>query len=193
MIEQPPIATGPALRALGRCAARTAVLVAGRRLHQPARHVGRRLRFADGTTAVVYRETVVDRRPTVDPAVLVVGFKLRRISRERAHALFRRESLLNTLLFAGFAGFVSKLWCRHDEHGLYRGVYEWDGPSLAVAYVRALSWVLRLVSVPGSIRYAVLPGLRRDRLLADPALARTVAPAGEGEWWRLAEAEVPVG
>jgi hypothetical protein len=29
--------------------------------------------------------------------------------------LFRAESLLNTPLFVGFPGFVSKLWLAHDE------------------------------------------------------------------------------
>ena len=193
MIEQPTLRAGPALRALLRCGLRTGVLIAGRRLHQPVTHVGRRLHFADGSTSVVYRETVVERRPTVDPAVLVVGFKLRWIASESAHTLFRLESELNTVLFAGFPGLVSKLWCRHDARGLYRGLYEWDGPSLAHAYVQALSWVLKLVSVPGSVHYAVLPGLRRDELLADPGLGRTVAPEGDGEWWRLVGAEVPVG
>jgi hypothetical protein len=169
------------VNALTRCAVRTAVLLAGRRLHQPAGHVGQRLRFADGTTGVVYRETVLDRTPASAPTALVVGFRLRGIHREWAHALFRAESVFNTLLFAGFAGFVSKLWCRHDERGLYRGVYEWDDPALAEAYVGALWWVLALVSVRGSIHYTVLPGLHRDELLEHPA---RLAENGAGQWWR---------
>src|SRR5688572_5354701 len=52
------------------------------------------------------------------------------------HALFRWESLLNTPLFVGFAGFVSKLWLAHDEDGVYRGFYEWDGPARAEYYAR---------------------------------------------------------
>lgn len=69
-------------------------------------------------------------------------------------------------MFAGFPGFVSKLWVAHDEHEVYRGVYEWDGPERAEAYVRALWWLLAPVSVRGSIRHRVLPGLRRDQWLA---------------------------
>ena len=38
----------------------------------------------------------------------------------------------------------------------------------AVAYVRALWWVLRLVSDRGSIRYAVVSGVLRDDALTDP-------------------------
>jgi hypothetical protein len=45
--------------------------------------------------------------------------------------------------------------------------------------------VLALVSVPGSIHYIVLPGLRRDEVLARPqALAGTAAETAD--WWRLA-------
>ncbi|GEL18863.1 hypothetical protein [Pseudonocardia asaccharolytica] len=181
MATQAPAPVGTALRALVRCVVATAVLLARRRVHLPARYVGRRLRFADGTSAVVYRETVVDRGETVEPCVLVVSFRLRGI-RGRGHAAFRRESLFNTPLFVGFAGFVSKLWLAHDDHGDYRGLYEWDGPGAAVAYVRALWRVLALVSVPGSIRYTVVPGLRRADLLDDPqAIAGPAAPG----WSRL--------
>ena len=84
------------------------------------------------------------------------------------HALFRRESLLNTPLFVGFPGFVSKLWCAHDERGIYRGLYDWDGPAAAEHYARSLRWVLAPVCVPGSVHHRVLPGVRRDGLLADP-------------------------
>jgi hypothetical protein len=129
----------------------------------------------------VYRETVIDQPSLSEPAVLVVGFRLRAV-RGRGHELFRRESLLNTPLFVGFPGFVSKLWLANDEHGIYRGLYQWDGAQQAEDYARALWRVLALVSVPGSIRYHVLPGLRRDDLLGKPWLA----PADEADaWWRL--------
>jgi hypothetical protein len=88
--------------------------------------------------------------------------------------------LLNTPLFVGFPGFVSKLWLADDERGRYRGVYEWDGPRRADHYARALWRVLALVSVPGSIHYIVLPGLRRDELLATP---QVLAGAADGAWW----------
>ena len=168
--ERPPLAHGAALRALIGCAARTARLLRRRRMHLPARHVGTRLRFADGTSARVYRETVADRGATLDPCVLVVEFRLR-VVRGWGHSAFRAESLLNTPLFAGFPGFASKLWLADDERGRYRGVYEWDDPRLAENYARALWRVLALVSVPGSIHYVVLPGLRRDAVL-EPLVAR---------------------
>jgi len=145
-----------------------------------------RLRFADGTSARVYRETMVDRGATKNPCVLVVEFRLRAV-RGRGHAAFRWESLLNTPLFVGFPGFVSKLWLADDERGRYRGLYEWDGPQRAGDYARALWRVLALVSVPGSIHYVVLPGMHRDELLARPQVLADVAAADPAAWWRPAE------
>jgi len=164
--------------------ANTGRLLWQRRMHLPRERVGMRLRFADGTSGRVYRETAVDRGPTLDPCVLVVEFRLRAV-RGRGHAAFRLESMLNTPLFAGFPGFVSKLWLADDEHGRYRGVYEWDGPQLAEDYARALWRVLALVSVGGSVHYVVLPGLRRDSLLDRQAL-ESGAGDSVAAWWRLA-------
>lgn len=184
--ERPPLAYPAAARALARCFASTTRLLWQRRMHLPRGRSGVRLRFADGTSGRVYRETVVDRGPTLDPCVLVVEFRLRAV-RGRGHAAFRLESMLNTPLFAGFPGFVSKLWLAHDERGRYRGVYEWDGPRLAENYARALWRVLALVSVRGSIHYVVLPGLRRDELLESPP-APAGAAADTAAWWRLTRA-----
>jgi hypothetical protein len=182
--ERPPLAYPAALRALAGCFASTVRLLRQRRMHLPRDRTGMRLCFADGTSGRVYRETVVDRGPTLNPCVLIVEFRLRTV-RGRGHAAFRLESLLNTPLFAGFPGFVSKLWLAHDERGRYRGVYEWDGPQLAENYARALWRVLALVSVPGSVHYVVLPGLRRDVLLERPHVLASAAPEAAA-WWRLA-------
>jgi hypothetical protein len=181
--EERPMALRCATRALICCAWRALVLLTRRCIRQPATNVGRLLSFADGTSSEVYRETVIERDAPAAPAVLVVCFRLRRIRGEWAHRLFRVESELNTVLFAGFPGLVSKLWLRHDQHGMYRGIYQWDGADRGVAYVRALWWVLALVSEPGTIHYAVLPGLVRDQVLNDPSLVDTVA-AAPGGWWR---------
>ena len=199
--EKPPLKVGPAVRALAGCVARTALLLAERRIHLPRENTGRLLSFGDGSRAVVYRETVVDRGVTHDPAVLVVGFRLR-VLRGRAHRWFRVQSILNTPLFVGFPGYVSKLWMTHDEHGVYRGIYEWDGPDRAETYARTLRRVLALGSVPGSIHYRVLTGVHRDELLADPAAylpgtgpavdgppaVTVIGPAG---WWRPARPMQP--
>jgi hypothetical protein len=184
--ERPPLAYPAALGALASCFAGTTRLLWQRRMHLPKSRVGMRLSFADGTSARVYRETAVDRGPALDPCVLIVEFRLRAV-RGRGHAAFRAESMLNTPLFAGFPGFVSKLWLADDELGRYRGVYEWDGWRLAENYARALWRVLALVSVRGSIHYVVLPGLRRDVLLGRPDV-RPGAAADVPAWWRVAQA-----
>jgi hypothetical protein len=179
--NQTPLPVTTAWRSVARCVVASARLLAERQVRLPRTYVGQRLRFADGTSSRVYRETVVRRPPPSDPAVLVVAFRLRYV-RGRGHQLFRRESLLNTPLFVGFPGFMSKLWLAHDEHAVYRGLYQWDGAQQAEHYARALWRVLALVSVRGSIRYRVLPGLLRDDLLSNPELATTNET---GAWWRL--------
>ena len=83
--ERPPLAYPAALRALAGCVAGTARLLRQRQLHLPKERVGMRLRFADGTSARVYRETAVDRGATLDPCVLAVEFRLRAV-RGRGHA-----------------------------------------------------------------------------------------------------------
>src|SRR5579862_9575211 len=82
----------PLLRAahsIGACAVRTLSLIARRRLHQPVENAGRMIRFADGSQAAVYRETVVSGTEPAAPVVLVVGFRLRHVRRAWAHRVFR--------------------------------------------------------------------------------------------------------
>jgi hypothetical protein len=162
------------------------VMLARDELRWPHQNVGRTLQFADGTRARVYRETVVPGAPR-DPCFLAVSFRLKAI-RGRGHAWFRAESILNTPLFVGFPGFASKLWLAHDSHGIYRGLYEWDGADRAEHYARSLWRVLELGCEEGSIGFRVFPGLRRDEVLAEPALLDRQAPADQRDWWRLAVA-----
>jgi hypothetical protein len=187
VIDQTPLPRARAASAVARCIVKTALLLAQRRVHIPRRYVGLRLRFSDGTSARVYRETVVDRTDPSNPCVLVVVFRLRLV-RGWGHAVFRWLSMLNTPLFVGFPGYVSKFWLANDDHGFYRGLYEWDDPVSAEAYARALWRVLALVSVPGSIHYHVAPGLRRDEVLKDPKLLAESSPGETRGWWRLIEA-----
>jgi hypothetical protein len=181
-VVQAPLPVGKALGAIARSIAVTAGLLARGAVHLPRTHVGRRLTFADGTSARIYRETVVDRGPTADPCVLVVEFRLRGV-RGRGHRIFQAGSLLNTPLFVGFPGFVSKWWLAHDDNGAYRGLYEWDGPGRADSYARALWWVLALVSVRGSIQWTALPGLRRDAVANEPRVLDRGAAVDTTGWW----------
>jgi hypothetical protein len=79
------------------------------------------------------------------------------------------------------------------RNGVYRGVYQWSDWKRADGYVRALWWVLAVVSVRGSIRYVVIPGLRRDDMLADPAILEGIAANQERAWWRIIAVESPKG
>jgi hypothetical protein len=183
MHDQRPLPYGVAARGVMRCVVVSARLLAARQVHLPRSHLGMKLRFADGTTGRVYRETVVDRDEINESCVLVVSFRLRFV-RGVGHALFRLESWLNTPLFVGFPGLVSKLWLAHDQSGRYRGVYEWDGAQRAEYYARCLWRVLALVSVGDSIGYAIVPGLTRDDVLAHP-VRLTGAADKWPDWARL--------
>ena len=182
-MSQTPLPRTTAWRGVARCVTTSLAMLGRREVHQPRGNVGRLIRFADGTAGRVYRETVVDRTPS-DPCFLVVSFRLRWVH-GRGHTWFRRESILNTPLFVGFPGFVSKLWLAHDRHGTYRGLYEWDGSVRAERYARSLWRVLELVSVEGTIDYRVLPGLRRDHVLAEQGVLDRYAPAEQEAWWRV--------
>ncbi|NMN93957.1 hypothetical protein [Antrihabitans stalactiti] len=185
MSETDTVSTRSAWRAVGRSMVRFVALAASGWIHQPRERVGERLAFANGTSAVIYRETVVDTVGHDVPAVLVVEFRLRAVH-GWLHWLFRLESILNTPLFVGFPGFASKLWLAHDEHEVYRGIYEWDGAERAVSYAEALSKILALVCVPGSVEFHVLPDHERDAWLSD----RKGLPANEYHepraWWLVA-------
>jgi hypothetical protein len=156
-------------------------LLAAGQLSQPTTHLARPLRFADGTTSYVFRETVADGVSTADPTVLVVRFSLRMVGTSPWwHAAFRRECVLHTPLFAGFPGFRSKLWLTDLQTGVYRGMYEWDGAGLAADYAETLARLLRIVSVRRSVRHHIVAGVRRDALLRDT----TLVTDGPG-WSRL--------
>lgn len=182
-MSQGPLSRATAWRAVGRCFMRSLQLLARRDLHWPRDNVGRVIWFANGSHARVFRETVLTGAPS-DPCFLVVAFRLR-LLRGRAHAWFRAESILNTPLFVGFPGFASKLWLAHDGHGIYRGLYEWDGADRAEQYARSLWRVLELGCEEGSIDFRVFPGLRRDAVLDDPSLLDGQADHEPQAWWRV--------
>jgi hypothetical protein len=148
----------------------------------PSTEVGTDIHFADGTKATVFRVTTQEHLTREEPVLLVVEFRLRGVRREWQHAIFRVESWLNTALFAGFPGFVSKRWLDHDDLGRYRGVYQWDGQGNAEAYVASLWWVLAIVAVRDSIHSIIVPGVVTEDVLADPSVLH--APTHSADWWR---------
>jgi hypothetical protein len=178
---------GPAA-AFARSAVATGRLLAAGRLASPRTYLDRRLGFADGTTSLVFRETAVRGRDPRDPAVLVVQFRLRAFGHRRwLHALFRRECILHTPLFAGFPGFQTKLWISDTTTGVYRGLYEWAGPQRAVDYAHTLVRLLTPLSTHGSVRYHVIPGIRRQDLFDASGLPVAGQEQAADAWWRPAE------
>ena len=80
---------------------------------------------------------------TTPQVMLAVRFRLRFIGSSRlGHALFRFESLFNTLLFAAHRGFHSKLWLTDPTTDYYRGIYEWEDEESAIEYAETLRIVL---------------------------------------------------
>ena len=163
-------------------------LIARMQLRSPKEYVGTHLHFRDGTTSLVFRETVRSAR-TLDPALLVIQFRLAVLGSNRwAHAAFRRECVLHTPLFAGFPGFRSKLWADDVATGIYRGVYEWDGAEAARAYATRMVGLLAPFSNADTARFHVLGGLRRETLLRNP---QAVPADGAGGWWQLEQPVQP--
>ena len=174
--------------AFARSAVATGRLLATGRLASPRTYLHKRFGCADGTTSLVFRETAIRDGDPRDPVVLVVQFRLRALGRSRLlHALFRRECILHTPLFAGFPGFRSKLWAADTASGVYRGLYEWDGAEQAADYANHLVRLLNPFSIQGSVRYHVLPGCRREDFLRDPELVAAGRGQGVHDWWRLTE------
>ena len=149
---------GGLLVAVVRCATRTVVLLARRQLHIDRSSNGATVAIADGRAFTVFRDTSCDVDWAEDEVRLLVWFHLRGTSptsRRRAWA-FERESILNTLLYAGFAGYRRKLWMVDRSTGDYAGLYAWCGRAAAEAYARYITAVLRPLSVRGSVGFTIL-------------------------------------
>ena len=187
----PSVGAGEVLTAVTASAARTAHLLATRRLRQPDDLVGTRLPFRDGTRSMIFRTTERDPRVGTEPSVLQVQFRLRWIGeRPSLHRVFVATCIVNTPLFAGFPGFVRKLWMVDPRTFVYRGLYDWDGADRARWYADRLWRVLALVAVPGSIDYVVLPGLGHDHVQRDGSRLQRQAPGAQDDaparGWELA-------
>ena len=70
--------------------------------------------------------------------------------------LFERLCIVNTLLFAGFDGYLVKLWMVDPATSDYAGLYTWESAGAADRYGSYITAILRPFSRPGSVGYAVL-------------------------------------
>lgn len=90
MVNQSPVPVIDAVVAVCRCACVTVRLLVQRRIRLRDGRLGEVVRFADGTSSRIYRETVLEGVTVKDPCALVVEFRLRGV-KGRGHALFRWE------------------------------------------------------------------------------------------------------
>ena len=171
-----------------RCAISTLALIALRKLAQPEDLAGSFIEFADGSVSKIYRETSMRDVATTPQVMLAVRFRLRFIGSSRfLHALFRFESLFNTLLFAAHRGFHSKLWLTDAATDCYRGIYEWEDNASALEYVETLRIVLAPWVQRGSFAYRILNGVSRSDFL-EGRLPIADAVTDDDRWWQPARA-----
>ena len=139
------------------CAGRVAQLLARRRLHLSRRRIGETVETPDGRRFTVFRESSSSEPGDGQLVTLAVWFHLRGMPAGapiRAF-LFERESILNTILFAGFQGYRTKLWAVDHQSNDYAGLYTWCGREAAEHYARYITAVLRPLSVSGSVGYVL--------------------------------------
>jgi hypothetical protein len=143
------------LRGAAGSALRTLRLLTRGRLHVDRAQVGRRVETEQGAFTV-FRATSCD--GTVPGTVtLFVWFHLRGIAAGARwrRAAFERLSILNTPLFAGFAGYLVKLWMVDPASADYAGLYSWTTRADAERYGQYITSLLAPLSTPGSVGFSV--------------------------------------
>ncbi len=152
------------------------LLISGR-IHQPRQHVGDQLTFANGASARVFRETVVDQRRSVAPTVLIFEYRLR-AAHDWVQQMYLRASVLITPFVVGVPGFVSKMWLTFDENAAYCSIYEWDSAGHAESSAQAIRRILPLIAPPDSIGYHVISDTTRAQYLAQSGEIANAMPPG---------------
>jgi hypothetical protein len=148
-----------------RCAGRVVRLLWARRLHIDSTWMTSAARLPDGREFSVFRQTTCDGEVPGGDVTLAVWFHLRYLppgARFRRW-LFERESILNTILYAGAPGYRIKLWMVDPATCDYAGLYAWHGAEAAERYGRYICTILRPLSEPGSVGFELIG----DRTLAD--------------------------
>jgi hypothetical protein len=185
------------VRAELRCVLSTLALLMRGQIRMPRGMVGREIVFADGSRSRIYRETSMRDVGSSPEVMLAVRFRLRLIGSSRVgHALFRFESLFNTLLFAAHRGFHTKLWLTDRSTNYYRGIYEWQDADSAAEYAEVLRVVLSPWAVSGSFGYRVIERARRTDYL-EGQVGPDSSDSPKDLWWlprrSVLSTELPVG
>jgi len=87
--------------------------------------------------------------------------------------LFERVCIVNTVLFAGFGGYQSKLWMVEPATSDYAGLYSWAWPSEAERYGQYITSVLAPFSVRGTLGCQILPDVKLNEYLKPTKLQLT--------------------
>lgn len=140
----------------------------------------------------MFRESICDGDSGSENVTLAVWFHLWAIpagSRVRRF-LFERLCVVNTFLFAGFAGYRVKLWMVNPDTADYAGLYSWRSALEAEIYARYIVGVLTPLSTAGSVGYEIFPDValahlftRQDLSLLvseDPGWNRLLRRVGKG-------------
>lgn len=155
----------------GCCLASVAGLLAHDQLHVRNERVGSTFRLPGGRRFIVFRDTSRDGPPALEPVTLAVWFHLWAVP-PRAKVrrfLFERLSIINTLLFAGFDGYLVKLWMVDPLTSDYAGLYTWRDAESAAVYGRYITSVIRLFSAAGSVGFEIAPNIALAELVVKPA------------------------
>ena len=176
VVDRPRFPLRRALRSLSSCVVRTGVLLLRRAISQPTARVGQVLRFADGSHGRVYRETVVEGAGSDDPVVLIA------------------ESELNTPLFVGFPGFVSKLWlARPTRTPCTEGSTNGTAPGAANVHVARSGGSSHWSARRARFTTWFCRGCGVTTFLRTARSSMALRPAGRAAWWRVAEVQEPTG
>ncbi|PHQ39557.1 hypothetical protein DJ69_05780 [Halorubrum persicum] len=147
---------------LGRAALRSVSYLLRGDIEFPEGRLQDTVETADGTTFVVYRETV-RRSAGSDEAEggAVLVFRMR-VTDPAARGPFRTalfDPLANvaTPFFAGLPGFRRKLWLAGEQPGEFLELYEWGSEADARRFVDALRSLIDPVDHAGTVEFDVVP------------------------------------
>lgn len=145
---------------LGLAALRSVQLLLGGAVRFPENRLEQGLETADGTTFVVYRETVL--QPAVDAADdgVVLLFRMNvtdSVARGSLRdVLFDPVANVATPFFVGLPGFRRKLWLAGEHTGEFLELYEWESAAAANRFVDLLQSLLAPFGHAGTASFEVV-------------------------------------
>ena len=132
-------------------------LLAARRLYISNELRGTAAQLPDGRRYIVFRDTSCDPCDSSTGITLGVWFHLRAIPRGASlrRWLFERACIVNTLLYAGFAGYRRKLWMVDPNTSDYAGLYSWTTAESAARYGEYITALIEPWCPAGSVGFEV--------------------------------------